>query len=210
MVIAPQVAQREADIERQCAPVVGNLLAYCPVQTDRFQEHHRVRIADRREQQAVGARRRGGAHDADAGNMAEHRLGAFRMMLGGVDSAAVRCSNHHRTGQPAAGAIAHAREVIDDLIERRIKKAHELDFSDGLQAMRGHADGHARDGRFGERRVLHTILAEAFLQPCGGPEHAAVDADVLADHHDGIVMPHFPAMRQRDGFHHGDCRQGSQ
>ena len=142
-------------VERQRPAVVGNFLAHGAVQPHRLEEHHRIRIADRGEQQAVGPRRRGRAHHANAGDVAQHGLGALRMVFGRMDAAAVRRADHDRTAQAAAGPMAHARHVIDDLIERRIHEAHELDFRDGLQALRRHADRHAGDGRLGERRVLH-------------------------------------------------------
>ena len=43
---------------------------------------------------------------------------------------------------------------------------------------------HAGDHVLGERRVLHALLAELLLQPDGRAEHAAVHADVLAEHDD--------------------------
>jgi hypothetical protein len=129
------------------------------------------------------------------------------MMLGGVNPAAVRCSNDDRATQAATGAVTHARHMVHDLIERRIQKSHELDFCDGLQSLRRHPHRHAGDGRLRERRILHPVLAEAFLQPRGGAEHTTVDPHVLTDHDHVGVMLHFPAMRHRDGFNHGYFRQ---
>ncbi len=128
-------------------------------------------------------------------------------MFGGVDPAAVRGANHHRTRETAASPITHARHVIDDLVESRIEESHELDLGHRFQAVRRHADGHARDHGFGERRVLDAVLAEPGLQPRGRAEHAAIGADVLTEHDDGVVMLHLPAMRHRDGLDHGYLRQ---
>ena len=50
----------------------------------------------------------------------------------------------------------------------------------------GHADGQAGDGGFVQRRVEHALGAEGLLQAGGGAEHAAVDADVFAEHDDAI------------------------
>ena len=66
------LAQNEAYVERQSLAVVAHFLAHRAVQPHRLQEHHRVRIANGGEQQAVGAHRRGRAYDADARNVAEH------------------------------------------------------------------------------------------------------------------------------------------
>ena len=119
------------------------------------------------------------------------------------------CGVRITTGQlqAAAGAMAHARHVVDDLIQRRIQETHELNFRHRLQSVRRHADRHAGDRRLGQRRVLNPVRAEARLQPGGGAEHAAVRADVLADHDDRCVMLHFPAMRHCDGLDHGYFRQ---
>ena len=97
--------------------------------------------------------------------------------------------------------------MVHDLIQRRIQESHELNFRDGLQPMRRHPHRHAGDGRFRQRRILHPVLAEAFLKPGGGAEHAAVGAHILSDHDHVGVMLHFPAMRHRDGFNHGYFRQ---
>ena len=51
-----------------------------------------------------------------------------------------------------------------------------------------------------ERRVDHALRPEALLQPDGGAEHAAVDADVLAEHDDVRVLLHGARERQVDGF----------
>src|SRR5581483_7541343 len=51
----------------------------------------------------------------------------------------------------------------------------------------------------------HAQLAEFFLQADGGAEHAAVDAHVLAQHHDRVVVLHFISERLGDGF---DKRDG--
>ena len=59
-------AQAEADVERQRLPVVRHFLPHEAIQPHGLEEHHRVRIADGGEQQAVGARRRRRAHDAQA------------------------------------------------------------------------------------------------------------------------------------------------
>ena len=55
------LAQDVAGVERQRLAVVRDFLLHEPVDARRLEEHDRIRIADRREQQAVGARGRGGA-----------------------------------------------------------------------------------------------------------------------------------------------------
>ena len=172
MVMAPHVTmltslpsrKMKQCIQRQRLAIVGHFLAHRPVQAHRLEEHHRVGIADRGQQQTIGACRRGRADDANPGNVAKQRLGAFRMVFRRVDAAAVRRADDHRAAQAAARAIAHARHVIHDLIERRIHESHELNFRNRLQPVRRHAHRHAGDRGLRQRRVLHAILAESALQ----------------------------------------------
>ena len=112
------------------------------------------------------------------------------------------------TVSAAAGAVAHAGGVAGDLFHHRIDEAFELRFGDGLHALHGHADGQAGDGGFVQRRVEHAQLAEFFLQALGGAEHAAVDADVLAQHHDDVIVGHFIGERLGDGFDKSDLCHG--
>ena len=80
--------------------------------------------------------------------------------------------------------------MVHQLIDAGIEKAHELDLADGLQALRRHADAEPADQQFGQRRVDHALGAEALLQTGGGAKHAAIDADIFAEHDDvGIILP---------------------
>ncbi len=142
------------------------------------------------------------------GVMREHGLQAFRVMLGGVNAAAVRHAHHQGQRNAAARAMTHAGHVVRDLIHGGVDEPHELDLRDGAQALARHADGHAGDHAFGERSVLHAILAEFFLQAGGGAEHAAIDADVFTQNHHCRVVRHFPRMRVVDGLDHRDFRHG--
>ncbi len=60
------LAQDEAGIERQRLAVIAHFLAHRAIQPHRLEEHHGVGIADCRQQQPIGARRRGRAHDANS------------------------------------------------------------------------------------------------------------------------------------------------
>ena len=65
----------------------------------------------------------------------------------------------------------------------------------GSQPGGGHADGDPADRELGERRIDHPLLAEFLQQALGRAEHAAVGADVLAEHHDALVLAHRPGER---------------
>ncbi len=79
--------------------------------------------------------------------------------------------------------------MIDDLIDRRIDEAHELNFGDGLHALRGHADAHTGDHV--PRRAAYSRAARR-RAPRISPRsrvHAAALADVFAEHdHARIVL----------------------
>ncbi len=155
------------------------------------------------EQQAVGARGRGGANDSESRRVREQRFETLGVMLRRMNAAAMGRANDNGAGETPARAVAHARQVIDDLIHRGIDEAHELNFGDRLQALDRHADRHAGDHALRERRVLHAILAEFFLQALRRAKDAAVDADVFAQHDDCRVVRHLPGMGQGNGFDHG-------
>ena len=70
------------------------------------------------------------------------------------------------------------------------------------------AMAHAGDQSLGQRRVEHALRAEALLQAAGGAEHAAVDADILAEHDDVAIVLQFPGLREIDRLHHAHHRHG--
>jgi hypothetical protein len=112
----------------------------------------------------------------------------FGVMLGRADAAAPGHAQHHRAGEAAAGAGAQARGVADEVVDHRVHEAVELRFGHGLHALRRHADAEAGDRGFVQRRVEHALGAEALLQAGRGAEHAAVDADVLAQQQHALVV----------------------
>ncbi len=204
------VAQHEADVERQRFAVVGYLFLVLAIDALRLEEHHRIRVADRGEQQAVGTRRRGGHDHAQAGDVGEQVLVRLGVMLRCADAAAPRGAPYGRNGHAAAGAIAQARGVAGDLFHHRVDEAFELRFGDRLHALHGQADGDAGDGGFVQRRVEHAPFAEFFLQALGGAEHAAVDANVFAEDDDAFVVRHFVGERLGHGFDKSDLCHGGE
>ena len=152
-IIAPQVTSVRSVPSRStkqrssgsAAPLSATSSLSSAVEPRRLEEHHRVGIADRGEQQPVGAARRGGDDHAQARDVREQRLGALRVVLGRMDAAAHRRAQHHRAGEPAARAVAQPRRMVDELVDRRIDEAQELDLGDRPQALRGQADRQAGD-----------------------------------------------------------------
>ena len=200
------VAQHEAHVQRQRFAIIRHFFLVLTIDALGFVKDDRIRVADRGKQQAVGARRRGWQHHAQAGHVREQVLVRFRMMFGRVDAATPRCAKHGRAGDASARAVAHARGVAANLLHHRVDETFELRFANGLHALRGKADGEAGDGGFVQRRVEHAPFAEFFRQALRGAEHAAVDADVFAKHDHGRVALHLVSQRLGDAFDKCDRR----
>ena len=117
--------------------------------------------------------------------------------------------------ETAVGAPAHDAEFVANLHHGRPDVVEELDFGDGLQSARGHADGAADDVGFGERRVENAIGAVFALQAGSGFEDAALPFHVLeiffaagvgnvfAENGDALVARHFVGERGGNHFDHG-------
>ena len=97
----------------------------------------------------------------------------------------------------AERAGVHLGELADDLVERRVDEAVELDLADRPVAAQRQADRGADDAGLGERGVDDPVLAEVLLQAVGDPEDAAELADVLAHDEDLGVVLHGLAQAHR-------------
>ncbi len=111
----------------------------------RLQEHHRIRVLDRGDQQALGVIGIGGHDHLQAADMGEQRLRALAVGLAAEDAAAGRHAHHDRAGEVAVGAIADAGRLLGDLVVGRIHVVGELDFDAGFQPVGRHADRGADD-----------------------------------------------------------------
>ncbi len=198
-------AKGEATVQWQAPGVVRQRLRVHPVEPGRLEEDHRIGIVDRRQEQAVGPRRRRRHQHADAGDVREHRLGRLAVVLRRADPRAHRRAQHQRAGQAAAGAIAQAAGMGYQLLHGGVDEAHELDLHHRLQALGGHADGQPGDHVLRQRRIQHPLEAEALAQAEGGAKHPAVDPDVFAQHHHRLVLGHGPVQRQVDRLQKGQA-----
>ena len=97
----------------------------------------------------------------------------------------------------ARRAGVHLGDLADDLVERRVDEAVELDLDDRPVAAQGQADRGADDAGLGQRGVDDPLLAEVLLQAVGDPEDAAELADVLAHEEDLGVVLHGRAQARR-------------
>ena len=152
-----------------------------PVEVLVLAEQHRVVAADRRAQQPGRVLRVRREDDADARRVREDRdarLAVIRRAAAQV--AADRHADHHRARPVVARPVAHHRQLVANLHERRPDVVEELDLDDRLQPAQRHADGAADDVGLGERRVEHAVAAEPPLQAVRHLEDAALAGDQLA------------------------------
>jgi hypothetical protein len=127
-------------------------------------------------------------------------------MLDRTDTAADRDADDHRQLHLAEGAGAHLGDLTDDVVERRIDEAVELDLDNRAVAAQRHADRGADDAGLGERGVDDAGLAEVLLQAVGHPEDTAQLADVLAHEDDLGVALHGDAQAGVDALGNGHRR----
>ena len=91
-----------------------------------------------------------------------------------------RCAQDHRAAEPAAGTIAQAAGVIDHLVDAGVNESHKLDFSNRAHTLCRQPDTHAGYGGFSKWGVQYALLTKALQESIGGPEHAAINAYILA------------------------------
>src|SRR5262249_59021323 len=101
-------------------------------------------------------------------------------MLGGANTGAMRRSQTHWARKPPLRSVAEPGGVVHQLIDAGIKESHELDLANRFEPLRRHAHAEPADQRFRQRRVKDALGTEALLQPGGGAEDAAIDADILS------------------------------
>ena len=114
-----------------------------------------------------------------------------------MDAAAVRRPDDHRHAVAVVRAIAHPGRLGHDLVERREDEVGELDLAHRPQPVDRRADRRADDHRLGQRRIDDPVVAELAPQPVRRQEHAALLADVLAQHDDRLVPAHLVGERLR-------------
>ena len=128
------------------------------------------------------------------------------MVLRRVDAAAVGRAHHHRAGQASARPVPQRPGVVQQLVDRRVHEAHELELDHRPETLGAQAHRKTGEEGFRERRVQHAVCAETLQQPVGRPEDAAVDADVLAQDQDRLVVGHGPLQGQPDALDQRELR----
>src|SRR5918993_5674025 len=105
-----------------------------------------------------------------------------------LDAAAVGTTNHQGNFYLSAGEVAHLGGVLDDLVggEEPEVPGHHLD--DGAHPHHGHADRSPDEPILRDRYVHYAFGPVLVVEAVGDEVGAAVDADVLAHQHDGLVV----------------------
>ena len=116
--------------------------------------------------------------------------------------ASVRRSDDERRRECPVRAIAHGRQLVSDLVERRPDVVEELDLDDGVHPSERLSDGSSNDVRLSERRVVHPLCPELRLKAMRDFENTALSlhltqrrgfghvGDVFAEHHDARIALH--------------------
>ena len=193
-VVARAVHPRAAELDGLAA--LGHLALEPAVQVLVLEVEHRVRIVQRRQQQALGVGRRGRARDLQTRHVREAGLGVLRVEGAAGEAAAAR--QPHHDGDADAGSVMLLGRHGHDVVPGAGHEVGELHLRDGAHAGDRGARAGADDGGLGQRRVDHARGAELLLEPVRGLEGAAGRADVLPDDEDALVPAQLVAERLPD------------
>lgn len=133
-----------------------------------FEEDHRVVVADRLDQHALGVIGRGRAHHLQARDVRPHRGEHLRMLGRGTQAGAVHGAHHQRRGGLAAEHVAELSGLVEQLVEAAADKVDEHQLAHRAHAPGGGAHGHAHVTDFRQRRIQHA-LGELRVQALGHP-----------------------------------------
>ena len=173
-----------------------------------LQHQHRIVVADRRFQHAIGLGRARRADDLQARHRHEPGFRRGRMLRPEAQARAADGADRHRHGELPARHEAMLGDAVDDLVEADAEEIGEHDLDDGPIAGDGEAQRRAHEAGLGDGRVAHPGMAEFLDQPLAGLEGSAGGADVLA-HDEGLgIAAHLLLQGGDDGFAIGDLLCG--
>ena len=155
----------------------------------RLEEHHRIRVMDRRQQQTLRLRRRAGIDDLDARHVRKPGLERLRVLRAeAADEACCERADDERYAGLAARHVAQLGGVVAHLVHADHQEVVDHDLCDRLHAGHRRTDGRAHDRLLGDRRRTHTVAAELRGEPVGGLDHAARRiCDVFAEQENILV-----------------------
>jgi hypothetical protein len=129
------------------------------------------------------------------------------VVLDRAEPAAHRDPDRDRIATLPSERLRYFAELADDLVERRVDEAVELDLADRPVAAQARPIAVPMMPGLGQRGVDHPVLAEVLLQPVGDAEDAAELADVLAHDQDlavglhRLAQPVVQRLGEREGGH---------
>ena len=171
-----------------------------------FQEDHRIGIADRGLQQALGVGGIRGRDHPQTRNVREPGRIILAVLGGDARGGAVRPAEHDRAAHLAARHVKRLGGGIDQLVHRLHGEVEGHELDDRLQAGERRADAQTGKAVFGDRRVDHALVAELLQQSLRHLVGALIFGDLLAHHEHVLVAPHLlgHGVAQRFAHGHGD------
>src|SRR6267142_1566550 len=113
--------------------LVGFAVEWPVVDTLGLEEHNRVVIFDRADQQSLGIIGIGRHHNLDPADVRKDRLRALRVSLPAPDATATGRTNSDRRRKLTCRPVPQSGKLADDLVESRVDVVSELDLRDGPQ-----------------------------------------------------------------------------
>ena len=168
-----------------------------------FEEDHRVRIADRGLEQALGVGCRVGHDHLEAGNVAVPGGVALRVLSTDAGSRAIRAAEDNRRAHLAAGHVERLGGRVDDLVDRLHGKVERHELDDGAKPGHGSADTDTGEAVLGDRGVDHAAGAEFLQQTLRDLVGALVLGHFLTHEEDILIGAHFLGHGVAQRFAHG-------
>ena len=130
-----------------------------------LEEEHRVVVADRLLEQALGIARRGRAGDLEPGHRVEPADRRLRVDRAEAAARPDDREHHERHAGLLVREVPVLRALVDDAVHHERQEVAEHDLDHGPLAGHGAAEGRADQRELGDRRVEHARLAVFLGQP---------------------------------------------
>src|SRR5690606_4496042 len=151
------------DTEGDQVFLVGNLTLHV-VEHLAFDEDHRVGIADRGLEQALGVGRSGRHDHLETGDVRVPALECLRVLCSQLQRCATGSSEDNRAADLSTAHVSNLGGCVHHLIDgqQREVPGHHLDYR--AQSHHGRTDTDAGESQFGDRSVDHATSTELLQQ----------------------------------------------
>src|SRR5439155_13094779 len=166
-----------------------------------LEEDDRIRVAHRRAQHAGDVAGCGRDHDFQTRNMGVEGLHRLRVIERAVHTGAPGHADDERYAERVVRPVAHARGLVDDLLEGWRAEVGELDLGHWTEAADGRADGDPDDRCLGQWRIDDARRTELREEAFGHAKDTAALRHVFAENDVALVTPELAAQRLADGLH---------